>query len=209
MAEWIPPKTNWQTVDVPGAGDFNRIEGNTAYLKTQTDGLKNGSITAGKATNATNATYATSATNAANATNATKAGDAVRFGGQLPLYYLHAYPITLFAGLPTTTISRDWQPAGGVFQWLSQYTLGGRLVRLKANLWRVGSQASGGAKLRLYDYTRGITIATLEAKSESQTNLVTSGNLALSHGSVIGIEIRMANVDTSANLGGAWLELYV
>lgn len=55
MAEWIPPKTNWQAGDIPGAGDFNRSEGNAEYLKEQTDGLKNGSITAGKATNATNA----------------------------------------------------------------------------------------------------------------------------------------------------------
>lgn len=191
---WQNPKTNWVAGDIPGAGDFNRSEGNAKYLKEQVDGLKNGSITAGKATNAT---------------NATKAGDAARFGGQLPLYYLHAYPITLFAGLPMTTTSLDWRRAGGVFQWLSQYTLGGRLVRLKANLWRVGSQATGGAELRLYDYTRGVITTTLETKSPSQTNIVTSGNLALSNGSVIGIEIRRGGVDTSANLGGAWLELYV
>lgn len=55
---WQNPKTNWVAGDIPGAGDFNRIEGNTQYLKEQTDGLKNGSITAGKATNATNANNA-------------------------------------------------------------------------------------------------------------------------------------------------------
>jgi hypothetical protein len=36
---WQTPKTNWQAGDIPGAGDFNRIEGNTQYLKEQTDGL--------------------------------------------------------------------------------------------------------------------------------------------------------------------------
>lgn len=33
MAEWIPPKTNWQAGDIPGAGDFNRSEGNLQHLK--------------------------------------------------------------------------------------------------------------------------------------------------------------------------------
>ena len=33
MAEWIPPKTNWVAGDIPGAGDFNRIEENAKYLK--------------------------------------------------------------------------------------------------------------------------------------------------------------------------------
>lgn len=49
MAEWIPPKTKWLVEDVPGLGDFERIEGNAEYLKEQTDGLKNGSIKAGDA----------------------------------------------------------------------------------------------------------------------------------------------------------------
>ena len=49
MAEWIPPKTNWQAGDIPTAADFNRGEGNSEYLKTQTDGLKDGSIPAGEA----------------------------------------------------------------------------------------------------------------------------------------------------------------
>ena len=40
MAEWIPPKTNWSVEDVPGLEDFERIEGNTSYLKEQTDELK-------------------------------------------------------------------------------------------------------------------------------------------------------------------------
>ena len=64
MAEWIPPKTNWQVEDVPGVEDFERSERNTEYLKTQTDGLKSGSIKAAKASNAeyaTNAGYANSA----------------------------------------------------------------------------------------------------------------------------------------------------
>ena len=30
---WQNPKTNWVAGDIPGAGDFNRIEGNTEYLK--------------------------------------------------------------------------------------------------------------------------------------------------------------------------------
>lgn len=33
MAEWTPPKTNWSVEDVPGVGDFGRIEGNLQYLK--------------------------------------------------------------------------------------------------------------------------------------------------------------------------------
>ena len=35
---WQTPKTNWG-VEPVGVGDFNRIEGNTKYLKGQTDGL--------------------------------------------------------------------------------------------------------------------------------------------------------------------------
>lgn len=61
---WQTPKTNWPVEDVPGVGDFERIEGNAEYLKTQTDGLKSGSIKAAKASyadNATNAGYANSA----------------------------------------------------------------------------------------------------------------------------------------------------
>lgn len=46
---WQNPKKNWVAGDIPGAGDFNRIEGNAEYLKTQTDGLKSGSIKAGDA----------------------------------------------------------------------------------------------------------------------------------------------------------------
>jgi len=37
MAEWVPPKTNWQAGDVPGAGDFNRIESNIAVAKSHMD----------------------------------------------------------------------------------------------------------------------------------------------------------------------------
>ena len=29
---WQTPKTNWQAGDIPGAGDFNRIEGNIKHL---------------------------------------------------------------------------------------------------------------------------------------------------------------------------------
>jgi len=57
---WQNPKKNWVAGDIPGAGDFNRIEGNTEYLKGQTDGLKSGSI---------------------------KAGNAVKLNGQSPSYY--------------------------------------------------------------------------------------------------------------------------
>ena len=42
MCAWLPPKTNWgqpgQTV--PGVDDFNRIEGNTQYLKDEIDSHK-------------------------------------------------------------------------------------------------------------------------------------------------------------------------
>lgn len=31
---WIPPKTNWSVEDVPGLGDFERIEGNIAALES-------------------------------------------------------------------------------------------------------------------------------------------------------------------------------
>src|SRR5690606_22448945 len=32
---WQNPKTNWVAGDIPGAGDFNRIEGNTQYLANE------------------------------------------------------------------------------------------------------------------------------------------------------------------------------
>ena len=35
MANWQEPKTTWQAGDIPGAGDFNRIEENEEYLKQQ------------------------------------------------------------------------------------------------------------------------------------------------------------------------------
>src|SRR5690554_5428584 len=38
MAEWIPPKTNWVAGDIPGAGDFKRIEGNTEWLNQNKSG---------------------------------------------------------------------------------------------------------------------------------------------------------------------------
>src|SRR5690554_3624629 len=34
MPEWIPPKTNWQAGDIPGASDFNRVESNIAALES-------------------------------------------------------------------------------------------------------------------------------------------------------------------------------
>ena len=34
---WQTPKTNWATGDIPVADDFNRIEGNTQYLKDEID----------------------------------------------------------------------------------------------------------------------------------------------------------------------------
>lgn len=50
MADWTTPKVDyWDTPRPVGGEDYKRIEGNTAYLKTQTDGLKNGSIKAGDA----------------------------------------------------------------------------------------------------------------------------------------------------------------
>lgn len=33
MANWQTPKTDWQAGDIPGAGDFNRIEGDIQWLK--------------------------------------------------------------------------------------------------------------------------------------------------------------------------------
>ena len=38
---WQTPKTNWDSLYIPGAGDFNRIEGNTQFLKEyiEKDGL--------------------------------------------------------------------------------------------------------------------------------------------------------------------------
>ena len=36
---WQDPKANW-AVEPPGASDFNRIEGNTEYLKQQQDGMQ-------------------------------------------------------------------------------------------------------------------------------------------------------------------------
>lgn len=42
MCAWLPPKTNWGQAGqtVPGAIDFNRIEGNTQYLKDEIDSHK-------------------------------------------------------------------------------------------------------------------------------------------------------------------------
>ena len=37
---WQTPKTNWASADVPAPSDFNRIEGNTAQLKTDLDAHK-------------------------------------------------------------------------------------------------------------------------------------------------------------------------
>ena len=53
---WQTPKTDWQAGDIPTPADFNRAEGNSEYLKTQTDGLKSGSIKAAKAIQADSVT---------------------------------------------------------------------------------------------------------------------------------------------------------
>ena len=34
---WQTPKTNWRAADVVSKDDFNRIEGNTQYLKDEID----------------------------------------------------------------------------------------------------------------------------------------------------------------------------
>ena len=34
---WQNPKTDWKAGDVPAAPDFNRIEGNTQYIKDELD----------------------------------------------------------------------------------------------------------------------------------------------------------------------------
>ena len=38
---WQTPKTNWQAGDIPGAGDFNRIESNIAALLIQLNDIDN------------------------------------------------------------------------------------------------------------------------------------------------------------------------
>ena len=57
---WITPKTNWgqpgQTV--PGAGDFNRIEGNTADLESRKLDKSGGTMT-GVLTAQSNTSYTT------------------------------------------------------------------------------------------------------------------------------------------------------
>jgi len=42
---WSTPKTNWQSADVVLPADFNRIEGNTSYLKNVLDGVEVQNIT--------------------------------------------------------------------------------------------------------------------------------------------------------------------
>lgn len=50
IVEWDPPKIEyWNEPRSVGGKDFKRIEGNTEYLKTQTDGLKSGAVKAGDA----------------------------------------------------------------------------------------------------------------------------------------------------------------
>lgn len=53
---WQTPKTDWKAGDIPTAADFNRGEGNSEYLKGQTDGLKSGSIKAARASQADSVT---------------------------------------------------------------------------------------------------------------------------------------------------------
>ena len=37
---WQTPKTDWKAGDIPAASDFNRIEGDTQYLKDEVDSHK-------------------------------------------------------------------------------------------------------------------------------------------------------------------------
>ena len=37
---WQNPKTDWKAGDIPAASDFNRIEGDTLYLKDEVDSHK-------------------------------------------------------------------------------------------------------------------------------------------------------------------------
>jgi len=58
---WQEPKTNWQDADVVTKDDINRIEGNTAELKTATDGKmdKSGGTFTGIVTAHSNTSYTT------------------------------------------------------------------------------------------------------------------------------------------------------
>ncbi len=70
---WRTPKTDWKAGDIPAASDFNRIEGDTLYLKDEVDSHKaeDASTTAKGHVQLNNTVTSTSTTQAATA-NAVK-----------------------------------------------------------------------------------------------------------------------------------------
>ena len=55
MAEYQQPKTDWQSGDIPGDDDFNRIEGNTQANREDIEDIESGATKIPNAENADNA----------------------------------------------------------------------------------------------------------------------------------------------------------
>ena len=76
---WQTPKTDWKAGDIPAASDFNRIEGDTLYLKDEVDSHKaeDASTTAKGHVQLNNTVTSTSTTQAATASAVKTVNDAL------------------------------------------------------------------------------------------------------------------------------------
>ena len=76
---WRTPKTDWKAGDIPAASDFNRIEGDTLYLKDEVDSHKaeDASTTAKGHVQLNNTVTSTSTTQAATANAVKTVNDAL------------------------------------------------------------------------------------------------------------------------------------
>ncbi len=76
---WQTPKTDWKAGDIPAASDFNRIEGDTQYLKDEVDSHKaeDASTTAKGHVQLNNTVTSTSTTQAATANAVKTVNDAL------------------------------------------------------------------------------------------------------------------------------------
>lgn len=183
MAEWQTPKTDWNVESVPGPGDFRRIEGNTQYLKGQTDGLKNGSVKAGLAKTAENANKLGDYT-PNDIKKLTQLGYAIRIAG------------TAQAG--TSYTNTDYY-----FKWRSAYAVG-KKVYFEANVYMPNPQGNERSYAQLYNYTTGTTIVEISINTDNIRNIVTSPAISIPDGAIIGVRLRRGSTGT-VHMKGAWL----
>ena len=156
---WQNPKTNWVAGDIPGAGDFNRSEGNAEYLKEQVDGVK---TRLGR--NEGDTQYLKEQTD-----ELKRLGYAIRIAGA--------------AQAGTSYTDTDYY-----FKWRSAYAVG-KKVYFEANAYMPNPQWNERSYVQLYNYTTGTTIVVISINTGIFHNIVTSPAISIPDGAIIGVRL--------------------